>query len=112
MVTIASPTDLLSVTHTEAALRQFLHGLPTVDQVGAEVRAARLATRSIKTTAKAFAIDLAIGMVDLTTLEGQDTPGKVRALASKALRPDPGDPTRGVSAQQKAGLAQGQQGHL
>ena len=44
-------------------------------------------------TAKAWAIDLAIRMVDLTTLEGQDTRGKVRALASKAMRPDPADPT-------------------
>ena len=72
-------------------LRRVLAGLPGVDQVGAEARAAQLATRSIKTTAKAFAIDLAISMVDLTTLEGADTPGKVRALASKAARPDPTD---------------------
>jgi deoxyribose-phosphate aldolase len=81
------------VTASEASLRRFLHGLPGVDQVGAEARAAGLGTRSIKTTAKAYALDLAITMVDLTTLEGQDTPGKVRALASKALRPDPSDPT-------------------
>jgi deoxyribose-phosphate aldolase len=74
-------------------LRRFLHGLPGVDQVGAEQRAAGLGTRSIKTTAKAFAIDLAISMVDLTTLEGQDTPGKVRALSAKAIHPDPADPT-------------------
>jgi deoxyribose-phosphate aldolase len=64
-----------------------------VDQVGAEARAATLATRSIKTTAKQWAIELAISMIDLTTLEGQDTPGKVRALCAKALRPDPSDPT-------------------
>ena len=64
-----------------------------MDQVGAEQRAAGLGTRSIKTTAKAYAIDLAIRMVDLTTLEGADTPGKVRALASKAMRPDPSDQT-------------------
>lgn len=81
------------VTADDASLRRFLHGLPGVDQVGAEARAASLATRSIKTTAKAYAIDLAIAMVDLTTLEGADTPGKVRALASKAMRPDPADPT-------------------
>jgi deoxyribose-phosphate aldolase len=74
-----------------AELRAFLHGLPGVDQVGAEERAARLATRSIKTTAKAQAIDLAISMVDLTTLEGADTPGKVRALCAKGVQPDPGD---------------------
>jgi len=64
-----------------------------VDQVGAEARAASLGTRSIKTTAKAYALDLAIRMVDLTTLEGADTPGKVRALCSKAMRPDPADPS-------------------
>jgi len=80
------------VTRNEASLRRFLHGLPGVDQVGAEARAAGLGTRSIKTSAKAWALDLAIRMVDLTTLEGQDTPGKVRALAAKALRPDPADP--------------------
>jgi deoxyribose-phosphate aldolase len=81
------------ITSSESSLRRFLHGLPGVDQVGAEARAASLGTRSIKTTAKAFAIDLAIRMVDLTTLEGQDTHGKVRALASKAMRPDPADPS-------------------
>ncbi|MEU5882715.1 deoxyribose-phosphate aldolase [Spirillospora sp. NPDC047279] len=75
-----------------AELRAFLHGLPGVDQVGAEERAARLATRSIKTSAKAQAIDMAITMVDLTTLEGADTPGKVRALCAKGRQPDPGDP--------------------
>nr|WP_222836665.1 deoxyribose-phosphate aldolase [Beutenbergia cavernae] len=79
------------IAASPASLRQFLHGLPGVDQVGAEARAATLGTRSIKTTAKAEAIDLAIRMIDLTTLEGQDTPGKVRALCAKARRPDPSD---------------------
>ena len=87
------PEALADATSSDSSLRRFLHGLPGVDQVGAEARAAALGTRSIKTTAKEFALDLAIRMVDLTTLEGQDTPGKVRALASKALRPDPADPT-------------------
>jgi deoxyribose-phosphate aldolase len=85
--------DFSDVTGSDGALRRFLHGLPGVDQVGAEARAASLGTRSIKTSAKAYAIDLAIRMVDLTTLEGQDTPGKVRALAAKAMHPDPADPT-------------------
>ena len=85
--------ELPDATTSEPSLRRFLSGLPGVDQVGAEARAATLATRSIKTTAKAYAIDLAISMIDLTTLEGADTPGKVRALAAKALRPDPTDPT-------------------
>ena len=82
-----------SILPGPAHLRTFLHGLPGVDAVGVEARAAALATRSVKTTAKARAIDLAIRMVDLTTLEGADTPGKVRALSAKALRPDPADAT-------------------
>ncbi|HET9946144.1 MAG TPA: deoxyribose-phosphate aldolase, partial [Actinomycetes bacterium] len=85
--------DVAGITASNSSLRRFLHGLPGVDQVGAEARAATLSTRSIKTTAKAWAIDLAISMIDLTTLEGQDTPGKVRALCAKALRPDPSDAT-------------------
>jgi deoxyribose-phosphate aldolase len=89
LVGLASTAD---VTKDDASLRRFLRGLPGVDQVGAEARAAALATRSIKTTAKAQAIDTAIGMVDLTTLEGADTPGKVRSLCAKAVRPDPLDP--------------------
>ena len=78
---------------TESSLRNFLRTLSGVDQTGAEARAAMLATRSIKTSAKAKAIDLAISMVDLTTLEGADTAEKVRALCTKAVRPDPTDPT-------------------
>jgi deoxyribose-phosphate aldolase len=78
-------------TLDDAALRRFLHGLPGVDQVGAETRAAALGTRSIKTTAKAWAIDMAISMVDLTTLEGSDTVGKVRSLCAKARQPDASD---------------------
>jgi deoxyribose-phosphate aldolase len=81
------------VPRSNESFRAFLHGLPGVDQVGAESRAAQLGTRSIKTTAKAWAIDTAISMVDLTTLEGADTPGKVRSLAAKARRPDPTDLT-------------------
>jgi deoxyribose-phosphate aldolase len=84
-------SPLADVARSDAALRAFLHGLPGVDQVGAEQRAAMLGTRSIKTTAKQWAIDLAVRMVDLTTLEGADTPGKVRALCAKAKRPDPSD---------------------
>src|SRR6188472_2950534 len=90
---MTATATLSEVTRSDAALRTFLHGLPGVDAVGAQARAATLGTRSIKTTAKAWAIDLAIRMVDLTTLEGQDTPGKVRALAAKAMHPDPADPT-------------------
>lgn len=86
-------TTIEDATTSADSLRRFLSGLPGVDQVGVEARAASLATRSIKTTSKQYAIDLAISMVDLTTLEGADTPGKVRALSNKAMRPDPTDST-------------------
>ena len=78
---------------TNRSLRAYLYGLPGVDEVGAAARAKDLSTRSVKTTTKATAIDLAISMVDLTTLEGADTPGKVRALCTKAAHPDPADRT-------------------
>ena len=65
--------------------------LGSVDAVSLEGRAAELAKRSIKRESKVFALDLAISMIDLTTLEGADTPGKARALSAKAVRPDPGD---------------------
>ena len=101
MSTAAPPRDtaalVRSVVGTSAlddtSLRRFLHGLPGVDQVGADGRAATLGSRSIKTTAKAAALDLIIRMIDLTTLEGSDTPGKVRGLCAKAVRPEPSDPT-------------------
>jgi deoxyribose-phosphate aldolase len=89
----ARARDLLGVSSlTNSALTTWLHGLPGVDQVGCEARAAGLGTRSIKTTSKQWAIDAAISMIDLTTLEGADTPGKVRSLCAKALTPDPTDP--------------------
>lgn len=91
------PADLDPAAVIDAAvghhsLRRFLHGLPAVDEVGADRRAAGLRSRSIKASTKRHAIDLAISMVDLTTLEGMDTPGKVRALAAKGRHPDPEDP--------------------
>jgi deoxyribose-phosphate aldolase len=86
-----SAAGAAEATRSAPDLRRFLHGLPGVDQVGLEARAADLAARSVKTTAKAWALDLAIRMIDLTTLEGQDTPGKVRALCAKGMRPDPSD---------------------
>ena len=67
--------------------------LGSVDAVALEARAAELAKRSIKRESKVYALDLAIRMIDLTTLEGADTPGKVRALSTKAVQPDPGDPS-------------------
>jgi len=80
------------IAASEQSLRRFLHGLPGVDEVGARARAETLATRSIKTDSKRQAIDLAITMIDLTTLEGQDTPGKVRAMCAKARQPGYGAP--------------------
>ncbi|PXY38093.1 deoxyribose-phosphate aldolase [Prauserella flavalba] len=92
MATPTLPAELSDATSDERSLRRFLHGLPGVDQVGVEQRAAGLGTRSIKKGSKLQAIDTAISMVDLTTLEGADTHGKVRALAAKARRPDPERP--------------------
>jgi deoxyribose-phosphate aldolase len=92
----AAPTrwrfDVADVATSDAGLRQVLHGLPGVDQVGVAERVAGLATRSIKKGAKQQALDMAITMVDLTTLEGADTPGKVRAMCGKARHPDLADP--------------------
>jgi deoxyribose-phosphate aldolase len=83
--------DLSAPRHQ--ALGSLLGRVWAVDQVGVEERAASLAKRSIKRESKLWALDLAIRMVDLTTLEGKDTPGKIRALAGKARHPDPTDPT-------------------
>ena len=80
-------------TGFELPLEPRLPRIGSIDEVGVEQRAAALASRSIKREAKLFALDLAIRMMDLTTLEGQDTPGKVAALCSKAVRPDPTEPT-------------------
>ncbi|GAA3759543.1 deoxyribose-phosphate aldolase [Microbacterium kribbense] len=100
-MTLAQPTtlapaeravQLLGSDLTEKSLRLHLEGLSGVDAVGLEARAAALATRSIKTTSKAWALDKIISLIDLTTLEGADTPGKVRSLAAKAITPDPSDP--------------------
>ncbi|MEX0835059.1 MAG: deoxyribose-phosphate aldolase [Nitriliruptor sp.] len=92
LVLPGDPTDLEEIATSSTALRRFLQGLPGVDQVGLEHRVAKLGTRSLKKDAKIWALDLAISAVDLTTLEGADTPGRVRSLAAKARRPDPSDP--------------------
>ena len=94
MATSVLPRHLADATSDEVSLRRFLFGLPGVDPVGIEQRAAALATRSIKKASKLAAIDLAISMVDLTTLEGADTPGKVRNLCRKAICPTRTIPTR------------------
>src|SRR5204862_1097873 len=76
----------------ELPLKQRLPRIGSIDQVAVEERAVGLAKRSSKKDAKVWALELAIRCCDLTTLEGQDTPGKVAALCSKAIRPDPSDP--------------------
>lgn len=88
----ALPPHLADAVVDDGSLKRFLNGLPGVDPVGLEQRAAGLGTRSIKKDSKRQAIDLAISMVDLTTLEGADTAGKVKSLAAKARRPDPDNP--------------------
>src|SRR5919201_237536 len=75
----------------ELPLEPRLPRIGSIDQVAIEERAGTLAKRSIKRESKVFALELAVRMTDLTTLEGADTPGKVAALASKAVRPDPSD---------------------
>jgi deoxyribose-phosphate aldolase len=60
---------------------------PAIDQVGVEERISRLSKRSIKKSSKQAALSLAMTMLDLTTLEAKDTPGKVRQLCAKAIRP-------------------------
>ena len=77
----------------ELPLEPRLPRIGAVDQVALEERAAALAKRSIKKESKVAALLLSVRMIDLTTLEGADTPGKVRALSAKAIQPDPADPS-------------------
>jgi deoxyribose-phosphate aldolase len=76
-----------------ASVDAYLRSVPSVDEVAVGERVAALGTRSIKKNSKRVALELAIRMCDLTTLEGQDTPGKVRQLCSKGIRPNPLDPS-------------------
>lgn len=85
------PETIVGSRITNQSLSRWLHSLPGVDAVGLEARAAALGTRSIKTSSKAWALDAAIRMMDLTTLEGADTPDRVRSLCAKAMFPDPSD---------------------
>ncbi|MFU8945807.1 deoxyribose-phosphate aldolase [Mycetocola zhadangensis] len=88
----ATALEIFDGPVTDANLRRYLEGIPGVDAVGLEQRAAGLGTRSIKTSSKKWALDTIIGLIDLTTLEGADTPGKVRSLVAKAITPDASDP--------------------
>ena len=88
-----STAPVLGAAATPAVIESYLRSVPSVDEVGVTERAASLSTRSVKRESKLAALEMAIRMCDLTTLEGRDTPGKVIQLASKAVRPDPTDPT-------------------
>ena len=103
MTTIRHAPDTAARERASALVRTFdaragslgslLGRVTPVDQVGVEERVESLKRRSIKAASKLWALDLAIRMIDLTTLEGKDTPGKIRALCAKAMQPQPGDPT-------------------
>lgn len=89
---VVPAANALPTPVTASGLKAYLGGVGTVDEVTVGERVASLGTRSIKRESKRAALELAIRMMDLTTLEGQDTPGKVSQLSSKAMRPDPTDP--------------------
>ena len=80
---------MLTQPVSNQSLRNLVQSVPSVDDVGAKERVAALGRRSIKRESKLSALRLAISMMDLTTLEGKDTPGKIRQLCSKGMRPDP-----------------------
>ncbi len=90
--------SLPRVTPTAPATHHGFARNVAVDQVAVEERAASLAKRSLKKQAKVAGLRLAVRMMDLTTLEGKDTPGKVRALCRKALVPLASDPSIGPTA--------------
>src|ERR1700704_5586540 len=92
-VTHIQPSDRRPTLSGGAEAHRLVARTIAVDAVGLEERAASLAKRSIKKSSKLWALDLAIRCMDLTTLEGSDTPGKVAALCAKAIRPKPGDAT-------------------
>lgn len=92
-MTLAAPhKSILPDRITTPTLRTFLRSVPSVDDVGVGERVAALSKRSIKKESKLSALNLIIRMIDLTTLEGQDTAGKVAQMSAKAIRPDPLDP--------------------
>jgi deoxyribose-phosphate aldolase len=88
---MATDIERVSDQFTASSMGALLGRVASVDAVGLEERAASLAKRSIKRESKLWALDLAIRCVDLTTLEGSDTPGKIVAMCAKAVRPDPTD---------------------
>ena len=93
---VNAPLDIAStltreLQHRASAVPELVARVTSVDAVGLEERAAGLAKRSIKRESKLWALDLAIRCMDLTTLEGTDTHGKIVAMCAKAVRPDPSD---------------------
>src|SRR5215210_2078053 len=87
---------MATVTAMRPSFSKLFDEIGTVDQVGVEERVAKFTTRSIKKSSKLWGLRTAVSMVDLTTLEGKDTPGKVASLCQKALHPhehDSGVPT-------------------
>ncbi len=86
------------ITSNNSPLKRLLNDVGPVDQVAIEERVAKFATRSIKKASKLQGLNLAVSMVDLTTLEGSDTPGKVASLCQKAQHPDPELTTPQVAA--------------
>ena len=88
-----SSSPVLGTSVTTSAIASYLAAVPSVDEVGVGERVAALGTRSIKKSSKRDALLLAVRMMDLTTLEGKDTPGKVAQLCAKGIRPDPVDPS-------------------
>ncbi len=93
MTVAPARSSILPDRITTPTLRTFLRSVPSVDEVGAKERVAALSTRSIKRESKRAALDLIVRMIDLTTLEGKDTAGKVAQMCAKAIRPDPVDPS-------------------
>ena len=75
------------------SIRRLIDDVGSVDKVGVEARTAAFTTRSLKKNAKLWGLKTAVSMVDLTTLEGQDTPGKIAQLCAKALQPHAPDPS-------------------
>lgn len=92
-MSVPAPVSVLSDRPSRAAVDAYLGGVPSVDEVTVVERVASLSSRSIKQDSKMAALDLAVRMCDLTTLEGKDTSGKVRQLSAKGVRPDPADPS-------------------
>lgn len=91
MTVVSSRSSILPDRITTPTLRTFLRSVPSVDEVGVSERVASLSTRSIKRESKRDALNLIVRMIDLTTLEGKDTAGKVAQMSAKAIRPDPLD---------------------